>query len=135
MVPGKNSRPTSSTPCIPGMSSRLSPAVAAVLETRLNVIRRRFCATSVTGLSLSKSPKIFTRWPLTHSPSHYLKPRPPLFATQLTNHTFKKGRPMGKITLAVAASHAPGLVGMLDAAPEQSRKMVLDSYGELARQI
>lgn len=42
---------------------------------------------------------------------------------------------MGKITLAVAASHAPGLVGMLDVAPEESRTMVLDSYGEIARQI
>lgn len=42
---------------------------------------------------------------------------------------------MGKITMAMAASHAPGLIGMLDEAPEESRKMVLDSYGELARQI
>ncbi|HJD78682.1 MAG TPA: hypothetical protein K8V93_06680 [Corynebacterium pollutisoli] len=42
---------------------------------------------------------------------------------------------MAKITLAMAASHAPGLIGMLDEAPNESRQMVLESYGELARQI
>lgn len=42
---------------------------------------------------------------------------------------------MGKISMAVAASHAPGLIGMLDEAPAESRTMVLESYGELARQI
>lgn len=42
---------------------------------------------------------------------------------------------MGKITLAVAASHAPGLIGMLDEAPEESRRTVLEAYGELTRQI
>lgn len=42
---------------------------------------------------------------------------------------------MGTINIAMAASHAPGLVGMLDVAPEQAQKMVIESYGELARQI
>ena len=42
---------------------------------------------------------------------------------------------MGKITLAVAASHAPGLIGMLDEAPEESRRIVLQSYGALTDQI
>ncbi|MHA2787693.1 DODA-type extradiol aromatic ring-opening family dioxygenase [Corynebacterium sp. S7] len=42
---------------------------------------------------------------------------------------------MGKITLAVAASHAPGLIGMLDDAPAESRQMVLDSYGKLAEEL
>lgn len=42
---------------------------------------------------------------------------------------------MGQITMAMAASHAPGLIGMLDEAPAESRKVVLEAYGELARQV
>ncbi|MFS0697935.1 hypothetical protein [Streptomyces nitrosporeus] len=42
---------------------------------------------------------------------------------------------MANISLAVAASHAPGLIGMFDQAPEASRKMVASAYGSLTRQI
>ncbi|CAM4053413.1 hypothetical protein [Janibacter anophelis] len=42
---------------------------------------------------------------------------------------------MAQISLAVAASHAPGLIGMFDVAPEQSQRVVSSAYGELARQI
>ena len=42
---------------------------------------------------------------------------------------------MANISLAVAASHAPGLIGMFDQAPEASRQMVTSAYGSLTRQI
>jgi protocatechuate 4,5-dioxygenase beta chain len=42
---------------------------------------------------------------------------------------------MAHISLAVAASHAPGLIGMFDQAPEASQQMVTSAYGSLARQI
>ncbi|MGW2849096.1 hypothetical protein ACWC5G_30465, partial [Streptomyces sp. NPDC001274] len=42
---------------------------------------------------------------------------------------------MAHIGLAVAASHAPGLIGMLDQAPEASQQMVTSAYGALTRQI
>jgi len=42
---------------------------------------------------------------------------------------------MAEIALAVAASHAPGLIGMFDQAPEQSQQMVTSAYGTIARQI
>lgn len=42
---------------------------------------------------------------------------------------------MAEIALAVAASHAPGLIGMFDQAPEASRKVVASAYGSIARQI
>lgn len=42
---------------------------------------------------------------------------------------------MGEIVLAVAASHAPGLIGMFDQAPAESRRVVASAYGTLAKQI
>lgn len=42
---------------------------------------------------------------------------------------------MAEIVLAVAASHAPGLLGLFDEAPEDSRRIVTRAYGEIARQI
>lgn len=42
---------------------------------------------------------------------------------------------MGEIVLAVAASHAPGLVGMFDKAPEESQRIVGAAYDEIGRQI
>lgn len=42
---------------------------------------------------------------------------------------------MAHISLAVAASHAPGLIGMFDQAPETSQQMVTSAYGSLTRQI
>lgn len=39
---------------------------------------------------------------------------------------------MGDIVFAAAASHAPGLIGMLDQAPEQAQQMVHEAYGRLA---
>ncbi|MER5749706.1 hypothetical protein [Streptomyces sp. NPDC002088] len=42
---------------------------------------------------------------------------------------------MANISLAVAASHAPGLVGMFDQAPRESQQVVSSAYGSLARQI
>lgn len=42
---------------------------------------------------------------------------------------------MAEIVLAVAASHAPGLIGMFDQAPEESQKVVSAAYGSIAEQI
>lgn len=42
---------------------------------------------------------------------------------------------MGQITLAVAASHAPGLIGLFDQAPEESQRIVQTAYGEIARKL
>lgn len=42
---------------------------------------------------------------------------------------------MGEIALAVAASHAPGLVGLFDKAPEESQRIVAAAYDEIGRQI
>lgn len=42
---------------------------------------------------------------------------------------------MGAIHLAVAASHAPGLIGLFDEAPEDSRKVVTYAYGQLEDKI
>ncbi|MGW6273792.1 DODA-type extradiol aromatic ring-opening family dioxygenase [Streptomyces sp. NPDC055060] len=42
---------------------------------------------------------------------------------------------MANISLAVAASHAPGLIGMFDQAPAASQTMVTSAYGSLTRQI
>ncbi len=42
---------------------------------------------------------------------------------------------MGEITLAVAASHAPGLIGLFDPAPEESKQVVTKAYGALETQI
>ncbi|MFZ3566614.1 hypothetical protein ACOKM5_06530 [Streptomyces sp. BH097] len=42
---------------------------------------------------------------------------------------------MANVSLAVAASHAPGLIGMFDQAPEASQQMVTSAYGSLTRQI
>lgn len=42
---------------------------------------------------------------------------------------------MGKIVLAVAASHAPGLIGMFDQAPQESQNVVSKAYGAIAQQI
>lgn len=42
---------------------------------------------------------------------------------------------MGKIVLTVAASHAPGLVGLFDKAPEESQQIVATAYDEIGRQI
>lgn len=42
---------------------------------------------------------------------------------------------MGEIVLAVGASHAPGLVGLFEGAPEESRQMVSEAYGRITREI
>lgn len=42
---------------------------------------------------------------------------------------------MGEITFAAAASHAPGLIGLFDSAPEESRKVVSEAYGTMARDL
>lgn len=42
---------------------------------------------------------------------------------------------MAQISLAVAASHAPGLIGMFDIAPAESQEVVASAYGTLTRQI
>ncbi|MBM7365724.1 hypothetical protein [Gordonia hydrophobica] len=42
---------------------------------------------------------------------------------------------MAKTVFAVAASHAPGLIGMLDQAPAESQAMVSSAYGSIAKQI
>lgn len=42
---------------------------------------------------------------------------------------------MATISLAVAASHAPGLIGMFDVAPGESQRVVNSAYGTLTRQI
>lgn len=42
---------------------------------------------------------------------------------------------MAKTVLAVAASHAPGLIGMLDQAPADSQAIVASAYGALTKQI
>lgn len=42
---------------------------------------------------------------------------------------------MAQICLAVAASHAPGLIGMFDIAPTESQEVVTSAYGRLAQQI
>ena len=42
---------------------------------------------------------------------------------------------MGEIVLAVAASHAPGLVGLFDQAPEDAQRIVAFAYDEIGRQI
>jgi hypothetical protein len=42
---------------------------------------------------------------------------------------------MAELAFAAAASHAPGLVGLFDSAPEESREVVRSSYGRLAREI
>jgi aromatic ring-opening dioxygenase catalytic subunit (LigB family) len=42
---------------------------------------------------------------------------------------------MAEIVLAVGASHAPGLVGLFDDAPEASRAMVTEAYGRIARDV
>jgi hypothetical protein len=39
---------------------------------------------------------------------------------------------MAEIVCAVAASHAPGLVGLFDGAPEASRNEVRRMYGAIA---
>lgn len=42
---------------------------------------------------------------------------------------------MSQIALAVAASHAPGLIGLFDQAPEDSQRVVTAAYDEIARQL
>lgn len=42
---------------------------------------------------------------------------------------------MGKIALAVAASHAPGLLGMFDQAPPESQAVVSSAYSSITEQI
>lgn len=42
---------------------------------------------------------------------------------------------MGRIAFAAAASHAPGLIGMFDQAPQESQEMVSNAYGLLAAEI
>ncbi|TSD98070.1 hypothetical protein FOS14_13815 [Skermania sp. ID1734] len=42
---------------------------------------------------------------------------------------------MAKIVFAVAASHAPGLIGMFDQAPKESQQIVSSAYGTIAKQI
>ena len=39
---------------------------------------------------------------------------------------------MATVVAAMAATHAPGLTGWFDRAPESDQKFVLDGYGELA---
>jgi len=40
---------------------------------------------------------------------------------------------MATVVAAMAATHAPGLTGWFDRAPEADQKLVLDGYGELRR--
>ena len=42
---------------------------------------------------------------------------------------------MATVVAAMAATHAPGLTGWFDRAPEADRKLVLDGYGELRRRL
>jgi protocatechuate 4,5-dioxygenase beta chain len=42
---------------------------------------------------------------------------------------------MAEIVCAVAASHAPGLIGLFDGAPPESQAAVSEMYGALAREI
>ncbi|MGW6334002.1 DODA-type extradiol aromatic ring-opening family dioxygenase [Nocardia rhamnosiphila] len=42
---------------------------------------------------------------------------------------------MATTAFAVAASHAPGLIGMFDQAPAESQKVVSSAYGSIAKQI
>jgi len=42
---------------------------------------------------------------------------------------------MAEIVMAVAASHAPGLLGMFDEAPQESQEVVTTAYGSIAEQI
>lgn len=42
---------------------------------------------------------------------------------------------MGKIALAVAASHAPGLLGMFDQAPGESQAVVSSAYGTITEHL
>lgn len=42
---------------------------------------------------------------------------------------------MATTALAVAASHAPGLIGMFDHAPQESQRVVSSAYGSIAKQI
>ena len=42
---------------------------------------------------------------------------------------------MATVVAAMAATHAPGLTGWFDQAPEADRKLVLDCYGELRRRL
>ena len=42
---------------------------------------------------------------------------------------------MATVVAAMAATHAPGLTGWFDQAPEADRKLVLDGYGELRRRL
>ena len=42
---------------------------------------------------------------------------------------------MATVVAAMAATHAPGLTGWFDRAPEADQKLVLDGYGELRRRL
>jgi protocatechuate 4,5-dioxygenase beta chain len=42
---------------------------------------------------------------------------------------------MATVVAAMAATHAPGLTGWFEQAPEPDRKLVLDCYGELRRRL
>lgn len=42
---------------------------------------------------------------------------------------------MAEIEVAVAASHAPGLIGLFDDAPEASKQVVQDAFGAITREI
>jgi len=42
---------------------------------------------------------------------------------------------MAEIALAVAASHAPGLIGLFDGAPDESKRVVEQAYGAIAQEI
>jgi hypothetical protein len=42
---------------------------------------------------------------------------------------------VGDIVFAVGASHAPGLVGLFDSAPEESQRVVTAAYGRIADEL
>jgi Catalytic LigB subunit of aromatic ring-opening dioxygenase len=42
---------------------------------------------------------------------------------------------MAEIAVAVAASHAPGLIGLFEGAPEESKQVVTDAFGVLKREL
>ena len=42
---------------------------------------------------------------------------------------------MAKIVFAAGAPHAPAIVGLFDRAPEETRKVVSDTYGAITREL